>query len=192
MGKEAYFVEELKYIKNEKIKEFTIKAIDLLPVYFFIIPASSSLKYHAKYAITEGGLVKHERACVMLAIEFFRLDWYKDFSDDDKDLIIASLLLHDGFKSGIVQEKYTREDHPIIASDFVKNTLELQGIISDEYIKIVADNILTHMGQWRFSKSGQELMPAPTSKMQKLVHFIDYVSSRRFLECNFDVEVKRD
>ena len=93
---------------------------------------------------------------------------------------------------GIVQEKYTREDHPIIASDFVKNTLELQGIISDEYIKIVADNILTHMGQWRFSKSGQELMPAPTSKMQKLVHFIDYVSSRRFLECNFDVEVKRD
>jgi hypothetical protein len=192
MEKIKCFEKELTYIKNKKIKEFAIKAIALLPDYFFIIPSSSSFKYHPKYALEDSGLVKHEKACVMLALEFFRLDWYKDFTDDDKDLIIVSLLLHDGFKRGVIQEEHTREDHPVIASNFVKNNSELQNIISDEYVKIIANNILTHMGQWRFGRNGQELMPKPLSKMQKLVHFIDYIASRRFLECNFNIEIKKN
>jgi hypothetical protein len=188
MGKEEFFIKELEYIKNDKIKEFTIKAINLLPNYFLIIPSSSSLKYHPQYAISEGGLVKHTRACVMFAVECFRLDWYSDFSDDEKDLILASLFLHDGFKSGIIQEKYTKNDHPLIASNFIKNNAELQDILPNGYVEIISENILTHMGQWRFSKDGQELMPPPSSKMQKLIHFVDYVCSRKMFEVNFDVE----
>lgn len=186
------FENEIKFIKNDSIREFATKAIGILPDYFFEIPSSSTGKYHSQYALGNGGLVRHVQACVMLAVECFRLEWYSNFTEDEKDLVIVSLLLHDSFKSGIIQEKYSREDHPLIASNYIKNNLDLKNIISEEYIEIIANNVLSHMGQWRFSRDGQELMPLPLSKMQKLVHFIDYICSRKMFEVNFDAEIKRD
>jgi len=48
------------------------------------------------------------------------------------------------------------------------------------------------MGQWRTNRKGENIMPKPSTKAQKLIHFIDYVCSRRIFEVNFNAEVKRE
>ena len=50
------------------------------------------------------------------------------FTDRDKDLIIIALVLHDGLKSGVEKNKYTKFDHPLLVSKFImenKNKLSL-------------------------------------------------------------------
>lgn len=179
---------ELGLIQNEKIKEYAIAAINILPEYFFHIPASSTGKYHPKYALGEGGLVRHVKACARFADECFRLDWYNVLTRDEKDLVIVSMLLHDGWKSGTSDKKsqYTADDHPLIAARELRDSQELKGIISEEYEKIIQENILTHMGQWRFFRNTNEAFaPKPATNSQKLVHFVDYVCSRKMFEVEF-------
>ena len=100
MSRLKIFETELQYIKNPKIKEFTQKAIEKLPEYFFSVPASSTGKYHPSYALGDGGLVRHTKAATRIAVELFRMDCFK-YSEDEKDMIVASLILHDGCKSGL-------------------------------------------------------------------------------------------
>ena len=185
------FKKELEFIKNPQIKLFAKKAIESLPDYFFVIPSSSTGKYHAQYALGESGLLRHVRACAMFAVECFNLEWYNNFTEDEKDLIIVALLLHDSLKSGSPQEKYTRFDHPILAINYLKSNEELKNIISEEYFNFVLDGIVTHMGAWNQSKDGTEVMPKPKTKAQKLIHFVDYVCSRRMFEVNFDTPISR-
>jgi len=185
------FEEELNFIVNPQIRLFAETAIAGIPDYFFIIPSSSTGKYHSQYALGDSGLLRHVKACARFAVECFRLDWYSDFTEDEKDLIIVALLLHDSFKSGWPQEKWTRDDHPVLASNYIKSE-ELKNIISDEYVNFIADGALSHMGAWNLNKAKVEIMPKPKTKAQKLIHFVDYVCSRKLFEVNFDAEIKRD
>ena len=130
MNKISAFKNELDYIMNPQIRKFAEMAVDSLPDYFFDIPASSTQKYHPSYALGVGGLLRHSRAAARIAIELFRTDLWK-FSEDEKDLIIAGILVHDGYKSGVIQEKYTRTDHPnILVAEFSRNE-ELRNLLSD-------------------------------------------------------------
>ena len=45
------FIKEIGYIKKERYRDNIKKLISYLPDYFFEIPASSTGKYHPKYAI---------------------------------------------------------------------------------------------------------------------------------------------
>ena len=55
MEKIEYFKKELDFIKNKKIKNSCKTMINLLPDYFFSIPASSTGKYHPEFTLVEGG-----------------------------------------------------------------------------------------------------------------------------------------
>jgi hypothetical protein len=192
MDKVKAFEKELTYIKNPQIKLFAEKAIETLPDYFFEIPSSSTGKYHSNYALGESGLTRHVKACVRLAVECFRLEWYNIFTEDQKDLIIVALLLHDGAKSGIPQEKYTRSDHPLIVINYLLSQESLKNIISEKYFNYITEGIVSHMGAWNKSRDGIEIMPKPKTKAQTLIHWIDYICSRKMFEVNFDVEVIRE
>ena len=67
--KSDVFKTELNYIKDSEIREKAIKAINLLPDYFFEVPASSTGKYHPTFSQGEGGLVRHTKAAVNIANE---------------------------------------------------------------------------------------------------------------------------
>jgi len=180
---------ELSFIKNDKIREFTEKAIGLLPDYFFVIPASTSRKYHPQFAAGEGGLVRHTQAAVRLAKELFRLDMLQYLSDDDKDLVLASLILHDGNKAGKMG-LHTVAEHPLLMSDFLKNNSELKGIISDQWLDTICGNIEHHMGQWTQDyKTGKQVLNPPKGRMQNFVHLIDYIVSRRMVEINLEAKM---
>lgn len=179
------FEREINYINNERIRKSLIIILKKLPDYFYKDPASSTGKYHPQYATGEGGLVRHTKAAVRIAKELLDNPSLNDFTDDEKDLIIFSLMIHDGLKSGLKKNKYTLFEHPILISDFIKdnkNKLDL----SDEEINFISDAVLTHMGPWTKNYKGEEVLTPPTSESQKFVHMCDYLASRKFLEVKFD------
>ena len=191
MDRLSIFKTELSYILNPKIKEFTEKALNNLPEYFFSIPASSSGKYHPKYALGEGGLVKHTQAAVRIAVEMFRLDIFK-YTEDEKDMIISSLILHDGYKSGIDNSSHTVTEHPLIVANMLRTNTDINSCIDEETLNMIIGNIESHMGSWCFDyKTKKQVLPKPKSKIQHFVHWCDYLASRKCLEFNFDVKVVR-
>ena len=192
MGKIECFKEELDYIKDLKIREFAEKAIENLPDYFFKIPSSSTGRYHPAYALGEGGLLRHTRAAVKIAVEMFSLDWWH-FTEDEKDLVLVALMLHDGWKSGVVQQKYTVATHPIIASEQIKNNKNINTILSQEQLDFVCNCISHHMGQFVFDyKSRKKVLETPQTKYEKFTFLMDYIASRKCLEFNFDTVIIRE
>lgn len=180
------FEQEIGWIHDVKIKKFAQYCVDNLPDYFFTVPASSSGKYHPSYALGDGGLVRHTKAAVITAHELFNLEMFqKQFSQEEQDLIIVSLINHDGIKQGNTK-KHTVFDHPLFAVDFIKRCNIECGLLTDEQEKIVCDAIASHMGQWNTSNYSDVTLPKPQNKIQKFVHMCDYLASRKFLEVNFD------
>jgi len=191
LDKVKSFEEELKFIVNPQIRLFAEKAIESLPDYFFEVPASSTGKYHPSYSLGVGGLLRHTRAAVRIAVELSRIEWWH-FTQDEMDLIIISLILHDGWKSGLPKQEFSVADHPNVAVFALKQQTDLQTLVTPEQFEFVTDNIKSHMGQWNMDwKTKQEIMEKPKTKYQKFVHLCDYIASRKSLEMNFDAEISK-
>lgn len=150
-------VEEI--IKEPEIRSFTVDGLLYASEDFFIIPASSSGKYHPEYALGPMGLVRHTRACIVIAEELFPL---YNFSDYHKDLIISALTLHD-------IEKPSRT-HPIEVKLRLEVLREGYPDIFDKVIPLIE----SHMGQWDLYGK----LPRPQNRLQKFVHLVDYLASR--------------
>lgn len=186
MNKSLKFSKELEYIKSEKIKSACQKMIELLPDYFFEVPASSTGKYHPEYALGEGGLLRHTKAAVRIAYELLNDPCIGDkYTQDEKDLMIMALILHDGLKSGLNHEKYTRFDHPILIADYIMDNEEELGLEVEE-IEFLCDAVKTHMGSWTTDYNGVEVLEKPKTKYQNFVHMCDYLASRKCLLVPFD------
>ncbi|MBQ9011799.1 MAG: HD domain-containing protein [Bacilli bacterium] len=183
--KKYVFKKEIGYIRNSEYRENAERLIELLPDYFFTVAASSTGKYHPKFAALEGGLVRHTKVAVRIGYELLYSMIGDVFSPREKDLIILGLMLHDGLKHGKTLEKYTRFDHPILASEFV---LENQGktTFNDEDIKFLADIIASHMGPYNTNQYSDVVLPKPKNKYQKFVHMCDLLASRKFLNVEFN------
>lgn len=189
----ASFRGTFKLINNEKIKNFVKWVTVNAPDYFFEIPASSTGKYHPKYSLGEGGLLRHTLGAIVFANHLFPL---YDFNQLEQDLIIASLIIHDMAKNGIeildngqvVQESdYTVAKHPLIICEYVeylyKNSDEVDDdiiyIFKEGYWDIIKSNVQSHMGQWNKDKAGNEILPKPSSSSEVFTHLCDFLSSRK-------------
>lgn len=178
MDKTEIFKEELALIEDSALKEATENLVYTLPEYFFTIPASASGKYHPDYALGEGGLVRHVKAAIKIALELLKMEQYEDLLAY-KDEIIIALLLHDGWKRGKDDEGYMLQDHPRIAAEVIR-LYNFHNYTPG--LDKVASLIESHMGQW----NADGVLPKPITPSQQFVHLCDYLASRRFLEVNFD------
>ena len=186
LNKIALLQTEIDYIKSEKIKKACKKMVNLLPDYFFEIPATSTGKYHPEYAQGSKGLLRHTKAAVRIAVELLSNPIIGDkYTSSEKDLMIMGLLLHDGLKLGLTQEKFTRFDHPILMANYIEENKDKLGL-EDEEIKFLMDVIKTHMGIWTVDYKGVEVLEKPTTKYQNFVHMCDYIVSRKCLFFEFD------
>ena len=186
MNREEVFKIELNYIKDERIKKACLEMLNILPDYFFEIEASSTGKYHPEYALGKGGLVRHTKAAVRIAVDLLNDPSIGDkYTSKEKDLMIMGIILHDGVKCGVPKEKYTRFDHPILMADIVMDNEEVLGLEMEE-IEFVCDVIKTHMGPWITDYDGVEVLEKPTTKYQNFVHMCDYLASRKALLVPFD------
>ena len=186
MNKSLKFSKELEYIKSEKIKNACQKMIELLPDYFFEVPASSTGKYHPSYALGEGGLLRHTKAAVRIAYELLSDPLIGDkYTERERQLMLIALMLHDGLKSGMEHSKYTKVEHPLLAAKYVKDNTKNLGM-SDEDIEFICNVISSHMGAWNKDFDGNEVLPIPKNKYQNFVHMCDYLASRKVIKLDFD------
>ena len=185
----SVFENEINAIKDEELKELATKLVsELIPDYFWDVAASSTGKYHPSYALGKGGLVRHTIAATRIAIGMFPLT---QFSELEKDYIIIALLMHDSMKHGLTYSKYSKADHPVIAAQAVMAFCDMYS--DANHGNVLYNLIITHMGQWNTDwKTKREIMPKPSTSMQRYVHMCDYLASRKYLEFNFEEVVKRD
>ena len=176
---------EINFIKKEKYRQNLKIMVNLLPDYFFTVPASSTGKYHPSFSLNEGGLLRHTKAVARIAKEFYNDSSITGiFTEEEKDLMMVAIILHDGLKSGLICEKYTRFDHPILMSNYIKENKEKLTLTENEVL-FITSCIETHMGPWTTDYTGREILQKPTNKYQKFVHMCDYLASRKFLDIKF-------
>ena len=186
MNKKEIFYDEIGYIKDKKLKESLGKLIELLPAYFFHEAASSTGKYHPKYALGDGGLLRHTKAAVRIGYELLQDPSIANkYTNHEQDLMLIALLMHDGFKRGIKEEKYTRFDHPLIASKVVLDNYEEVGLTKED-ATFISEAIKTHMGNFTVDYNGNEVLERPHTKYQNFVHMCDFLASRKCLLVPFD------
>ena len=190
MNYEKLFEVELTYLKSDRIRKACLAMTKLFPDYFYEVPASSTGKYHPSYSLGEGGLLRHSKAAMRIGYELLQDPSIGDkYTDDEKDLMLMALLIHDGLKSGNPQEKYTRFDHPILMADYLMDCEEELGLEVEE-IEFLGDVIKTHMGVWTTDYNGNEVLEKPKTKYQNFVHMCDYLASRKCLLVPFDKDNK--
>ena len=179
------FKSEINYIKNDKYKKGAKELIDLLPDYFFEVAASSTGKYHPSFSLGDGGLLRHTKALVRIGVELMdNKSLNHKFTDDEKDLLIISMIMHDGLKHGREYSKYTKFEHPLIVCDYIKENKDKLSLNNDE-IDFICKVIASHMGQWNTSDYSDVVLPLPKDKYQRFVHMCDFLASRKFLDIKF-------
>lgn len=177
---------ELGYIHDERIREATAKLIDMLPEYFFRVPASSTGKYHPKCSNVEGGLVNHTKIAVRFAKTLLNNAMlFNNFNEHDQDLIITALILHDGFKHGKKENRYVCHEHPMIAALFVKEKCIEVGLTEEEG-NTLYEAISSHMGVFNTNNYSDVVLPLPNTAMQKFVHMCDDLASKKFINVEFE------
>lgn len=176
---------ELNYIKNQKIKKNAEILINLLPKYFFEIPASSTGKYHPKFSLGESGLVRHTKVAVRIAKELLDNNSIGYvFTSDEKDLIITALLIHDGIKSGFEKQKYGVFEHPLLIGKLIKDNKEKLDL-NEKELQLLIHMVECHMGEFNTNAYSQYILPKPDDKYSKFVHMCDFLSSKKFLDVKF-------
>lgn len=186
IDKAKVFSDELLMIEDDHIREVTKKIIAELPEYFFTTAASSTGKYHPKYALGDGGLVRHTKAAVKICNDLLALEYNQSkFAPEERDMMIAALILHDGMKHGLNGSKYTVADHPVVMAEYIRQNHMAD--FTEIQLLIITDVISSHMGQWNTDyKTGEQIMPKPTTEMQYFVHMCDYLASRKYLIVEFE------
>ena len=186
MNKIETFQTEISYIKNPKYQDNIKILIGLLPDYFFEIPASSTGKFHPSYTLGEGGLVRHVKVATRIAHELLSSKTIGSaFQDHEKDMIIMALILHDGLKSGLVKQKYTQADHPLLIARYIRDNKD-RLTLTDNEILALCNMIEAHMGEFNTDYHGKEILPIPKNKYQKFVHMCDLLAGKKFLHVDFD------
>ena len=180
------FNKELGYIKDERIRNSLKTMLNLLPEYFYQIPASSTGKYHPSFALGEGGLVRHTKAAVRIGHELLENECIGNvFTNDEKDMIIMSLIMHDGCKSGLTKGEYTVVNHPSIVAKLIRDNASKLTLEEDE-LKLICGMIEAHMGPYNKDFKGNTVLPLPSNKYQKFVHMCDLLASKKFLDIKFN------
>ncbi len=163
LGEQA-FEGELELIHNNKIRSFVVEVLRLAPHYFWHVPSSTSGKHHPPDESEPGGRVLHTKRAVYVAHQLARME---ELPPTERDLLLAAMIVHDICCQGLhdVASPKTDPDHPILLR---KKTAHL----SDEpHYDAVMSIVDAHMGRW-----GPVM---PESKLQRLAHTADYISSRR-------------
>lgn len=182
--KKDIFKTEINYIKIDRYRKNAEVLIELLPDYFFTVPASSTGKYHPSFALGERGLVRHTKVAVKIASVLLDSMVGDSFKTEEKDLMILALILHDGLKHGLNFEKYVQFDHPILIANFIKEN-QAKTDFTDNEIKFLQNVVSSHMGPFNTSSYSDVVLPIPKNKYQKFVHMCDLLSSRKFLDVKF-------
>lgn len=160
----------IRWIKSERVRNWVRRSLEKAPDYFWEVPASSSGKYHPGFAQGKGGLVRHTRAAVYIALQMFDLE---NFTPLEEDIVIAALILHDTCKHGLEGADHTVKGHGEVA-----RALYCAGAPRGSFVWEIGRCIASHMGRWD--------TPRPSDELEWFVHMCDYLASRKWIGIEMD------
>ncbi len=102
----------------------------------------------------------------------------------EKDLILFSLLIHDGLKHGYVKDKYVKFEHPELIADHLNNKSDDLNF-SEKELEIIKSAVKSHMGEWNTNNYSPLVLNEPVNRIDKFVHMCDFLASRKFIEIDF-------
>ena len=181
-----YFAEEISWIKNQSMKEFTVKYLNDFPAYFMIKPASSTGKYHATWSNSigndniAGGLAKHVKAMCYIVHELAEAEM---LTSDEHDAALIATLGHDAIKYGFDGGELTSWTHESEGAEFFQqciNDFEADIPCADSIHQAIA----FHQGRWADSDP-PKVFPDDFDKIGQLVHRADMVVSRSKIKFAF-------
>jgi len=179
------FEKQLALIKDDNVRSFTIGALELLPDYFWVIPASTTGKYHPVSSLGEGGLVRHTKTALKIAEELFRFTSLGDYNDFQKDCIRSAIMLHDGCKCGLKGSKYTVHEHPLVLSEHLRGNKEVYDILKPSQVEAILQGVESHMSNWNTNNKSNVVLPLPEKPYQVFIALCDYLSAQKI----FNIEV---
>ena len=189
MGREI-FNEVLESIENDDMREFAKVLLDTIPSQFYHAGASSSGRYHPSYALGDGGLARHTLALVRFLNYTFQIECMGSlYTSRERDMMRIAGMIHDSRKSGNEEEwtegAHTKFEHPILAAEVIES---FDGkYLTHEEIMLISNIIKSHMGQFNTSNYSNVVLPKPITKYEKLVHWADYLASRKDIEVHCEL-----
>lgn len=198
------FEKEINLIKNENMRKIVANTLDASPKCIQTIPASSSGRYHPTYSLRDGGLVRHIKATVGIAWSMIEsgvikglLKEAEKFSDMYEDVVYASLILHDCCKPDDTPKHGTRFDHPLIGAELFVTTFKeyiKEAVLKDgdmryfrATVPLISNCIKSHMGIYTTAPYAKGIvLPKPSNNLEWFVHSCDLLSSRKYIEFDFD------
>ena len=179
------FEYELSLIKNKEINSIVKEALEKAPEGVWDRPASSTMKYHP---LNENGgietVYQHTQRVVAMAATLLSNPVCVGeadnggLSEEDRDILIASAILHDSCKYGLddpANEKYTKFEHPILVSQLLPSD-------NGGYWDRIGKTVASHSGSWNTSKYSDVELPLPKTLAEKLLHEADYLASRKNIQ----------
>lgn len=189
------FSDELDEISshNQDIREYVMQHLARTPDAFFLMPASSSGKYHPPNTRNQGGLVIHTKSVFWICHTAIKSpDPVFVLTELEQDMLLASALLHDTMKYSYIKDgrlqsfDHTMRVHAFKVRDFVNNIMaryldgKYHGIVPNWLFEVI-DNIEHHHGSWECKNiAGQPVNAKPVNDMQTILCFADYLASRPF------------
>lgn len=173
-----YFEREINKIESEDLRDFVRFFFEeRVGAWFWGSGASSSGKYHPKFAQGRGGLVRHTRAAAWFLEELLRMSSYAYMKAEYKDYARVAILLHDTRKygSGDAEDKACYKEHGKLAADDV--ALAWSEFFGTPCPELLCMAIRSHMGQWVENREDR-----PFTNIDRVVHLADYMSSRPFID----------
>lgn len=180
-----FFSNELDQIKDKNIRSFTEYCLDNAPPYFWVVPSSSTGKYHPPQSLGTGGLVRHTRSAVYFADILCRAYGVEGRA---KDIIISAVLSHDLAKYDLPMRPHTVSNHDKISADYVfnlaKQFVSEGNILAVEDAQAICKGIAFHYGRWT-TEDRRKKFSEEYSTTELIVHLADMVSAGREVSLGF-------
>ena len=156
----------------------------------FIMPSSTSLKFHNKTQCQPHGQIFHILMFGEIMNYILGLEYVIEKIPDarTRDCLRCTPIFHDAIKCGLNGSQYTVHEHPILAGEWIRNT-KVEHDIDDNTKNYIARLCESHSGQWTSTKRSKTILPKPETDEQFLVHLCDYLSSRSNIDMTYTEDV---
>lgn len=189
MDKVLVFKTLLNKFETEEMKDYCTDMIKEIPDYIFVIPSSTSFKYHNKTQCQPHGQILHMLMFGEVMNYILDLEYVKEKTNErQRDCLRCTPIFHDAIKCGTNGSQYTVHDHPLLAGEWIRDTV-VEHDIDKETKVYIARLCESHSGQWTSNRRSSTVLPKPENDEQFLVHLCDYLSSRSNIDMTYSDEV---
>ena len=108
--------------ETDLLREYFLDMCEEIPDYIFVMPSSTSTKYHNATQCQKFGQLYHAMMFSKILEYKLQLEWNKEKYNlpEIRDCMRCVPVFHDAVKCGWNGSQYTVQNHPVLAATWVK------------------------------------------------------------------------